>query len=146
MGVFLYRKTLHRNSLSNEQGTANWNPNYRGEVYCETVQGSGCDIEHFAISYNRLTVHTGKNFTEPSKIVFNFNYDAAWSSKEATVVNHNGLLAVALTDADSQNRRIVLNYTDRSFLVGLAFFLSGAVVWPAWYFRCYRVGPRAHLP
>jgi len=128
-----------------ENGSIRENTAYRGEVYCATVQSSDCDIEHFIISYNRLTVSTGENFAEPSRIILNFNYDPRWSSKEAAVVNYNGLLAVALSDADSQNRRIVLNYTDRSFLVGLAFFLIGAVAWPTWYFRYYRVDPRARL-
>lgn len=139
-GVVALRENAAPKLLINENGTAMRNPNYWGEIYCATVEASDCDIEHFFISYNRLTVNTGKNFTEPSKIIFNFNYDPRWSSKEAMVVNHNGLLAIALTDADSRNRTITLNYRDGWFLVGFAFFLIAGVVWPIWYFRYYALG------
>ena len=70
-----FRENAVPKFLINENGIIQKNTLYRGEVYCATVQSSDCDIEQFVISYNRLTVNTGQNFTEPSKIVFNFNYD-----------------------------------------------------------------------
>jgi hypothetical protein len=133
-GSFTLRENAAAKFLIGDNGTTEKNPNYEGEVYCATVQKENCDIEHFAISYNRLTVNTGNNFTALSKIVFNFNYDPRWSSRQAIVVNHNGLLAVALSDDDIRNRAVVLDYRDNSFHVGFAFFLIGGVVWPIWYF------------
>jgi hypothetical protein len=131
--------------LISENGTVTRNPNHRGEVYCLTVQGANCDIEYFSLSYNRLIVNTGTSFTEPSSIILNFNYDPRWSTNQGTVVNHNGLLAVKLTAVDSRNLSIVLNYSDRLFLVGLAFFLVGLVLWSVWYFRYYTVPRPQHL-
>jgi hypothetical protein len=144
-GVVALREDAAPKFVIDENGTAKKNSNYRGEVYCATVQRENCDIDDFAISYNRLTVKTGKNFTEPSKIVFNFNYDPRWSSRQATVVNHNGLLAVTPTDADSRNQTITLNYKDGWFLVGFTFFLIAGVVWPIWYFRYYAVDRSSRL-
>ena len=144
-GTVALRENASPKLLIYENGTAMRNPNYRGEIYCGTVEARECDIEDFLISYNQLTVHTGKNFTESSKIIFNFNYDSRWSSKEARVVNHNGLLAVTLTAADNRNQTITLNYRDGSFLVGFTFFLIGGVVWPIWYFRYYALKARSHL-
>jgi hypothetical protein len=123
--------------LINKNGTARKNANYKGEVYCATVQNSECDIQQLVISYNRLTVSTGQNFTEPSEIVLNFNYDPRWSTNHGAIVNHSGLLAVKLPGRNNQNRSIVLNYSDPMFLAGLAFFLAGVVVWPMWYFGYY---------
>jgi hypothetical protein len=140
-GVIAFSENAEPKFLIDGNGTARKNPNYRGEVYCETVSKENCDIEDFAISYNRLRVKTGKNFAAPSKIVFNFNYDPRWRSKEARVANHHGLLAVILTDADNRNRAIVLNYRDGWFLIGLGFFFIGVIVWPIWYFRYYWCRP-----
>jgi hypothetical protein len=138
-GAVAFRENATPKFLINENGTIQKNTIYRGEVYCATIQNSDCDIEQFVISYNRLTVSTGQNFTEPSKIVLNFNYNPGWTTDQGTVVNHNGLLAVKLTAVDRRNQTIVLNYSDRLFLVGLAFFLVGIVVWPMWYFWYRRV-------
>jgi hypothetical protein len=131
--------------LINKNGTARKNANYRGEVYCATVQNSECDIQQFVITYNRLTVSTGRNFTEPSEIIFNFNYDPRWSTNQGTVVNNNGVLAVKLSGSNNRNRSIVLNYSDQLFFAGFAFFLVGFVVWPMWYFGYYAFTGRSHL-
>jgi hypothetical protein len=136
-GAVALREDAVPKLLIHEDGTAMRNPSYRGEIYCATVRGSDCDVEDFLISYNRLTVNTGKNFTEPSKIIFNFNYDPRWSTEQGAVVNHNGLLAVRLPHTDSRNQTITLNYRDGWFLVGFIFFLIAGVVWPIWYFRYY---------
>jgi hypothetical protein len=141
-GNIALRENAAPKFLIDVNGTEKENPDYRGEVYCATVQWENCEIDDFTIGYDRLTIRTGKNFTEPSKIIFNFNYDPRWSSRQATVMNHNGLLAVGLSDTDSRNQIIILTYRDRRFLIGIAFFLIGGVLWPIWYFRYYGVDRR----
>ena len=144
-GNVAFREHATPKFLINENGAVTRNPGHRGEVYCLTVQGPNCNIENFSISYNRLTVDTGTNFTEPSSIILNFNYDPRWTTNQGMVMDHNGLLAVKLVNFSNHNRSIVLNYTDRSFLLGLAFFLVGLVLWPVWYFRYYTVARPQHL-
>ena len=125
--------------LVDKKGNIQNNVAYRGEVYCAAVQSKDCDIEQFVVGYNRLIASMGPNFTAPARIIFNFNYDPRWNSTQGTVVNHSGLLAVELSGSNYGNREIILNYSDRLFLIGLGFFLIGIVVWPIWYFR-YRRG------
>jgi hypothetical protein len=138
-GAMAFRENAVPKFLINENGIRQNNALYRGEVYCATVQGRDCDIGQFVISYNGLAVRTGQNFTEPSRIVFNFNYDSQWNTSQGTVVNHDGLLAVELSEEDNAGRTIVLSYKDGSFLIGFVFFLIGVIVWPIWYFQYYRV-------
>ena len=137
-GAVAFREYAMPKLLINENGTIQENANYKGEVYCAMAQMADCDIEQFDISYNRLTVRTGKNFNEPSSIILNFNHDPRWSTDQGTVTNHNGLLEVRLSDHENRSRSIVLNYTDWPFLIGLIFFLSAVVLWPMWYFSHYR--------
>jgi hypothetical protein len=134
-----FRENAVPKFLIDENGIRQNNTLYRGEVYCATVQGRDCDLEQFVISYNGLAVRTGQNFIEPSRIVFNFNYDPQWNTSQGTVEDHNGLLAVKLPEPDNRHRTIVLSYRDGSFLVGFVFFLVGIIVWPIWYFQYYRV-------
>jgi hypothetical protein len=75
-GAVAFREDAVPKFIIQENGTNKTNPSYRGEVYCATVGSTECDIEQLSIGYNRLAVNTGKNFSEPSSIVLNFNYDA----------------------------------------------------------------------
>jgi hypothetical protein len=138
-GAVAFRENAVPKFLIDENGIRQNNTLYQGEVYCATVQGRDCDIGQFVISYNGLAVRTGQNFIEPSRIVFNFNYDPRWNTSQGTVEDHNGLLAVNLPEPDNRHRTIVLSFRDGSFLVGFVFFLVGITVWPIWYFRYYRV-------
>lgn len=136
-GAVAFRESAAPKFLVNTNGNLQNNVTYRGEVYCATVQSSDCDIEQFIISYNRLTVSTGKNFTEPSSVIFNFNYDPRWSTSQGTIRNNNGLLAVELPGGDNRNQRLVLSYRDRLFFLGIVFFFLISVAWPVWYFWYY---------
>jgi hypothetical protein len=138
-GAVAFREYAVPKLFINENGTIQENANYKGEVYCEMVHRGDCDIEQFDITYNRLTVSTGKNFTEPSSMVLNFNYDPRWTTSQGMIMNHNGLLAVELSGDYKRNQPLILNYRDRLFFLGVLFFFLISLAWPVWYFRYYSV-------
>ncbi len=98
---------------------------YMGEVYCENPANGGCVVSDFGLTYNSIRFHV--ETSAPATIILNFNYDLGWQAPSYKVLNHSGLLAIEVPA--NVNDEVSMHYTDRFFMIGLAFAIPALVFW-----------------
>lgn len=119
-------------------------PGYRGEIW---LTADGGEVELLSWSPNRL--EAAVTSSAPTRVVFNQNFAPGWVASPGAVVDHDGLLAVALpAGAD----RVSLGYRPRSFGIGAVItsatllLIGGAFVGAARRRRRARRRPAADAP
>lgn len=98
---------------------------YQGEFYL--LGGSGA-VTVTSFTPNKITLSV--NVQDRDYLIVNQNYDSGWKTPGRVILNHEGLLAVEVSPADS-GRDIILYYSPTSFKIGLA--VSAASLAAVWY-------------
>jgi len=137
-GNFILPENAAPKYIVNHNGNVVRNEDYKGEIYCPKSTREACDINNYRFTFNTISLELGKEFSA-NRVVFNFNFHPGWSSKDAKVVNANGLLAVDLNDNSRTSNIIYLRFVDRRFNVGVKIFLVTFIGWLIGYFALCKI-------
>ncbi|MFQ5810680.1 MAG: hypothetical protein ACE5JM_13785, partial [Armatimonadota bacterium] len=105
------------------------NPQYRGEAFFAESGGdegaAAGDVARVALGPNSITVQA--TVREPSVLVINQNYHAAWKADRGELFDRDGLIGVRLRETGSY--AVHLRYLPTSFVVGLAVSVLSIAGW-----------------